>query len=206
VLGELFKITPQSYEKFSKKFGLNFKYLHERPLFGASYFIRSPGSPFFIEDETRSVSGTVFLKNEMRVIYEDGELKGVFPYRPFYDIIFRLGNSDTASSTIEGLFAKTLSLAYLSVGNTEVYCWLKAFYRFLRLQFKTFKLDVSRLEMVTRKLGKKSNTFFMLGQRKLTDTEFPTLAFLRQQAIIRNEAPVYLPRPYGQRVFELEDF
>jgi len=131
-----------------------------------------------------------FLKNQMANVYENGRYVGKYPYRPFYDIVFRLSNSDRANRFFDTLYAKVLSLAYLSVGNRESYQYLQMFYMFLKRAHPDYKIDFAMLRNIFKNSGATRN-FLMMEDSFNEDEPFPSLEFLRNLHDVGNP----LPRP-----------
>jgi hypothetical protein len=126
----LFGMTGDAYKDFAKRFGLRFKYFYKRPLFGT--VVHTKIGKVFRTRQT--VAGMTFLKNSMCFNFDviDGvsTFVGFYPYRSNSDLGFRIGNSDRANSTIDGFMAKLMSIAYLSVGNRQMYEYVKMCYSF----------------------------------------------------------------------------
>jgi hypothetical protein len=174
-LEELFDAGLPGYVEFCKTLGLTFKFWHVLPLYGEVRYI-SVKSIWKLESQQEGVS---FLKNQVCRVYEDGIFVGSYPYRSFEDLIFRLGNSDKANAYLDTIYAKVLSLAYLSVGNREAYQYFQIFFQFYKKMNGGFKIDRDVLRSVFKGSGALYNLF---NEENAFDLdEFPSLEFLRDK-------------------------
>jgi len=148
---------------------------------------------FFVKEgsffrEVRRVDGITFLKNQMSMVYEDGILQGVYPYRPFKDLVFRIGNSDRANQYLDTFFAKLLSLSYLSVGNTEFYDYLNSLYLNFQKRNPNMVFDKDICSYISK--GSMSMYYFMSQLDQIDEKKpFPTLNYLRKKhdrAVVRS--------------------
>jgi len=189
ILREIFSIGLEDYKAFCGEAGLSFKYSKIKPLYGTVFFVKE-GSFF---REVRRVDGITFLKNQMSMIYEDGILQGVYPYRPFKDLVFRIGNSDRANQYLDTFFAKLLSLSYLSVGNTEFYDYLNALYLNFQSRNPNMVFDKDICSYISR--GSLSMYYFMSQVDQIDEKRpFPTLEFLRK----KHDRAIFRSRPVLQ--------
>jgi len=191
ICAELFGMTPEDYKEHARKCGLIFKYMMVKPLFGVVKSKRY-GPVWKTENP---VKGVTFLKNSMCIILEDNsdgagyvELENMYVFRSWEDLIFRIGNSDKANSTIDGLFAKTLSVAYLTMGNRQAYCYCTLFYVTLVKIYGKPHMDMEKLS----RLMKGSHALYNLFNN-IQDTEYPSLDYLRKRhdrQVVKNKKMV----------------
>jgi len=177
VFADLFKMTYKDYSKWCLKYGLVVKKgSGSKSIIGQSYFYEVNG--VWEEDESKHVESVVFLKNQVCLTYENDIPVGILPYRPTYDLVFRLGNSDKSSENIEGIYAKTLSIAMISLGNREVYDICD---RLFKLIMKKTVINYELLDTCIKDMAKGSNVFFNLNKEGMSYTVFPDLWELRNR-------------------------
>jgi len=175
VLRREFNFCLTDYKEFCKHVGLHFKFCRMKPLYAIVKFENTG-----IRRQTEYVEGIVFLKNQMAKVYEGGEFVGIYPYRPFKDLIFRIGNSDKANRYLDTFYAKLLSVAYLSVGNTEFYYYLRLIDLIFKKKNKNFRFN----KEICRDLMKGSYSMMSFFQQLDGIDEndpFPTLEYLRHK-------------------------
>jgi hypothetical protein len=173
-----FGVSMEDYKIHAGKCGLQFKYIKKKPLYGVvkSVKIGNVWKTDLVQE------GITFLKNQMCKIMEDEGngnfrlLKKRYPYRSWEDLIFRIGNSDRANGTIDGLFAKTISVAYLCMGNRQAYTYCQLFYKNLIDVFGPCVLDKEKLEKLTKGSGALYNLL-----HHAENMDFPTLQSLRER-------------------------
>jgi hypothetical protein len=177
VLRDLFDFTYDDYSAWCLKYGLIVKKgSDKKAIVGRSYFYSING--VWEENVDKHVEGIVFLKNQVCLTYENDIMVGILPYRPSYDLVFRLGNSDKSSETIEGVYAKTLSIAMISLGNREVYDICE---RLFRLVMKKATIDYDMVEVAVKNMSRGSSAFYHLVQEGMSYTAFPDLWELRMR-------------------------
>jgi len=175
VLRKLFNFCLEDYKAFCAHVGLQFKFCRMKPLYAEVRFSDSG-----IHRELFRSEGIVFLKNQMARVFEGDKFIGIYPYRPWKDLVFRIGNSDKANEFLDTFYAKILSVAYLSVGNTEFYNYLYIIHRFFKMKNANFVFNKD----ICKEIMKGSNTMFsFLRQIDAIDVKepFPTLQFLRDK-------------------------
>jgi len=185
IFKDMFGMTVDAYRDFCKRFGLKFKYFFEKPLIGCVVNTKIGD----VWQTVQTLSSVTFLKNSMCFNFDSGGgndgMVGLYPYRSAYDLKFRIGNSDRANATIDGFMAKLISVAYLSVGNRQVYTYVRLVYDYaIKLYGKPF-FDKERLEA----LMKGSGALYNLLQN-VEDFEFPEFETLRT----RHDRHVVKPR------------
>jgi hypothetical protein len=171
----LFEFTYNDYRLWCEKYGLIIKKgSSANPIIGKAYFYLYNG--VWEEDDEKHVMSVTYLNNQICAIYENDQFIGIYPYRPASDLLFRLGNSDKASEYIEGIYAKVLSLAMLTMGNIECYQILKEMYSILKSKYK---INYTKIPDFLDMLSKGSNTFYQLKKSEMEFDEFPTMDNLR---------------------------
>jgi hypothetical protein len=177
ILRELFNFTYDDYKNWCLKYGLVVKKgSDKKPIVGKSYFYETNG--VWEEDESKHEEGIVFLKNQICLTHENDVIVGVLPYRPTYDLVFRLGNSDKSSESVEGIYAKTLSIAMISLGNREVYDICQ---RLFEVITKKCVINYQVISECVKDLSKGSNVFYNLNKEGMSYSVFPDLWELRQR-------------------------
>jgi hypothetical protein len=175
VLKEKFNFGLKDYEEFCKKVGLYFKLCRIKPLFAVAKF-EADGVHRQISHE----EGIVFLKNQMARVFEGENYIGTYPYRSFEELVFRIGNSDKANAYLDTFYAKLLSVAYLSVGNTEFMYYLTILHEMFKKKNKNFVFDKEVCRSVMK--GSYSMLSFYQQLDKIDSADpFPTLKFLRDK-------------------------
>lgn len=175
VLAELFNMTYDDYSKWCLMYGLIVKVGYgDKQILGRSYFYSSNG--VWEEDESKHVDSVVFLKNQICITFEDDIEVGILPYRSTSDLVFRLGNSDKSSENIEGIYAKTLSIAMISLGNREAYEIANRLYDIIVAKTN---IDYSRVSEQIEQMAKTSNALYQLSKEKDSYKTFPNLRGLR---------------------------
>jgi len=178
ILKEYFNISYMDYQEFAANYGLIFKYNRIVKMLGEAHFYSK--NEIWYENLDEHVTSSTYLKNQVVQVYEDGEFQGIFPYRPFWDIIFRWGNSDKASRNPQSLCAKCMSLAGLAVGNRECYQYLMLSFKMLHKVFPYINNDDVKKVV---KMNAGSHLFFYVQELINEDTfdckSFPSLSSLR---------------------------
>jgi hypothetical protein len=193
LLRQLFNVGIDDYRSFSEECGITFKYCKTKPLYGIVKFEKIINGGYSFFKEVSVIKGIVFLKNQMSHIYHDGIFQGIYPYRPFSDLVFRIGNSDKANQYLDTFKAKLLSLAYLSVGNSEFYDYLSAVY----VEFNRRNPGLLITKEICQYIAKGSmSMYYFVSQLDSIDMEdpFPTLDMLRSQ----HDKALIHPRPSVQ--------
>lgn len=175
IFSELFNMTYADYAEWCLMYGLIVKVGYgDKRIIGRSFFYSSNG--VWEEDENKHEDSLVFLKNQICVTYEDDIEVGILPYRPTSDLVFRLGNSDKSSENIEGIYAKTLSIAMISLGNREAY---EIAHRLYDIIVAKTDIDFSKVSEQIEQLSKTSNALYQLAKDKDSYKTFPDLRGLR---------------------------
>jgi len=175
VLREEFGMSYTDYMEWCEKYGLIVKQGYaDKSIVGKSFFYSYNG--VWEEDESKHVDGIIFLKNQMCQTFEDDKFVGILPYRSASDLLFRLGNSDKSSENIEGIYAKTLSIAMISVGNIESYEVCRRLYDII---VKKSKIDYSKVKEQAEKMSKGSNVLYQLSKEGNDYETFPSMEALR---------------------------
>jgi len=180
-----FGMTKEAYKDFALRFGLRFKYFKENPLFGI--VVNYKCGDVWVTKNT--VVGATFLKNSMCYNFDivDGKetFAGFYPYRSCSDLGFRIGNSDKANSTIDGFMAKLISVAYLSVGNRQMYEFSKQCYTYALKVYGKPEFDKERLKNIMKGSGALYNLL-----ENIDGFEFPDFEGLR----LRHDKHVTKPK------------
>jgi len=173
---ELFEVSLDDYKLFCKQVGLTFKYCFTKPLYAVVHF-QKIGSYF---REVSCTPGITFLKNQMAFVYEDGVLQGIYPYRPFKDLVFRIGNSDKSNQYIDTFYAKLLSVAYLCIGNSEVYDYISIIVKEFKTRNPGHVFDKRVCEFLTK--NSMSMRSFLEQVSTIDENDsFPTKEYLRKK-------------------------
>jgi hypothetical protein len=175
ILRELFNFCLMDYKEFCANVGLYFKFCRNKPLYAIVKFEEDG-----IKKEIYREEGIVFLKNQMAKIFEGDKFVGIYPYRPFKDLVFRIGNSDKANEYLDTFYAKILSLAYLSVGNSEFYMYLSTLEKLFRKKNTNYKFEKDICINLFKGSYTMHNFQKHLGEIDEKDP-FPTLKFLRNK-------------------------